>query len=131
MQLSLPYHINLFTKYLYENERYKTETNLFTNINNNTAPFASITWYQKEPLVCVVYSHCPTNDSYNKCIHTCCCLPCSYVTKPFGILQSVSKSQNVCISFRHSKKLIAFLSEKFVVKFPDFKIFRFNKKVII
>ena len=33
------------------------------NINNVTAPFVSITWHQKEPLGCGVYSHCPTNDS--------------------------------------------------------------------
>ena len=43
---------------------------------------------------------CPTNDSCNKCIHFCC-LPCSYVTKPFGVMQRVIKSQKVCISFTH------------------------------
>ena len=32
-------------------------------MTNNTAPFVSITWHQKEPLGCVVYSHCPTNDA--------------------------------------------------------------------
>ena len=52
---------------------------------NNTAPFVAITWHQKEPLDCAVYSHCPTNDSYNKCIEGCCYLLCNYVTKPFGI----------------------------------------------
>ena len=26
-------------------------------------------WHQKEPLGSVVYSHCPTNDTCNKCIH--------------------------------------------------------------
>ena len=31
------------TRFLNENERYKTDTNLFMNINNNTAPFVSIT----------------------------------------------------------------------------------------
>ena len=106
------------TTYLNENERYKTNTNLFMNINNNTAPFVSITWHQKEPLGCVVYSHCPTNDSYNNSIHSCC-LPCNYVTKPFGILQRVIKSQRVCISFGHSKSRYLFLLEKFVAKFSD------------
>ena len=69
---------------------------------NNTAPFASITSHQMEPLGCVVYSHCPTNDSDNKCI-CCCCLPCNYVTKPFDILQRVIKSQKVYISLEHSR----------------------------
>ena len=73
-------------------------TNLFVNINNNTAPFVFITWHQKEPLGCVVYSHCPTKDSYNKCIHSSC-LPWDYVIKPFGILQRVIKSQRVLTSF--------------------------------
>ena len=86
--------------YLNENERYKTNTNLFMNINNNTAPFILITWHQKEPLGCVVFSHCTTNDSYNKFIHSCC-LPCNYDTKSFSILRRVIKSQNVCISFGH------------------------------
>ena len=106
------------TTYLNENERHKTNTNLFMNINNNTAPFVSITWHQKEPLGCVVYSHCPTNDSYNNSIHSCC-LPCNYVTKPFGILQRVIKSQRVCISFGHSKSQYLFLLEKFLAKFSD------------
>ena len=56
-QLSL-YHIPKW-------ERNKTNTNLFKSITNNIAPFISITWHQKESLGCVVYSHCPTNDSYN------------------------------------------------------------------
>ena len=30
------------------------------NINNNNAPFVSLTWLQKKRLGCVVYSHCPT-----------------------------------------------------------------------
>ena len=72
------------------------------NINNKTAPFVSVTWHQIEPLGCVVYSHCPTNNSCNKCIHSSC-FPCNYVTKPFGILQRVIKSRKVCISFGHSK----------------------------
>ena len=61
---------------------------------NNTALFVSITWHQKEPLDCAVYVHCPTNDSYNNGIHDCC-LPCNYITKPFGILQTVIKSQKL------------------------------------
>ena len=92
------------TRFLNENERYKTDTNLFMNINNNTAPFVSITWLQKGPLGCVVYSHCPTNDSCNKYIHSCCCcLPCNYVTKPFGILQRIIKNQRVHISEKSLK----------------------------
>ena len=104
--------------YLNENERYKINTNLIMNINNTTAPFVSITWLQKEPLGCVVYSHCPTNDSCNKCIHSCC-LPCNYVTKPFGILWRVNKSQKVWISVGHSKSRHLFLLEMFVPKFSD------------
>ena len=71
-------------------------TNLFMNINNNTAPFVSLTWHQKETLGGVVYPHFPTNDSYDKCIYSSyCCLPCNYVNKPFDILQTVIKSQKV------------------------------------
>ena len=80
-------------------------------IFNWRTPFASITWHQKEPLGCVVYSHCPTNDSYNKCKH-CCCLPCSYVTKPFGTLQRVIKSERVCVSFGHSKSWYLFSQKR-------------------
>ena len=69
------------------------------NINSNTAPFVSITWHQRN-YCCVVYSHCPTNDSYNKCIHRCC-LPCNYSTKPFGIMQSVIKNQRVNLFYIH------------------------------
>ena len=105
------------TTYLNENERYKTNTNLFMNINT-TAPFVSIAWHQKEPLGCIVYSHYPTNDSYNKCIHSCC-LPCNDVTKPFGILQRVIKSQKVCISVGHGKSWYLFVLEKLVAKFSD------------
>ena len=103
--------------YLNENERYKTNTNLFMNINNNTAPFVSITWHQKEPLGCVVYSYCPTNDSYNKCIH--CCLPCNYFTKSFGILQRIIKSQKAFISVGNCKSWYLSLLEKLVAKFSD------------
>ena len=82
----------------------KTNTNLLKSITNNIAPFVSITWHQKEPLGCVVYSHCPTNDSYNICIHSCC-LPCNYVTKSFGILQRVIKSQRVYIYYSDLAKV--------------------------
>ena len=61
----------------------------------------------KDPLGCVVYSHYPANNSLKKCIHSCC-LPCNYVIKPFGVLQRVSKSQKVCISFGHSKSQYLF-----------------------
>ena len=70
---------------------------LYYNNNSCNKPFVSTNWHQKEPLGCVVYSHYPTNDSYNNSIHSCC-LPCNYVTKPFGILQMVIKSQRVHIS---------------------------------
>ena len=72
------------------------------DVSNNTSPFVSITRHQKELLGCVVYSNCPTNDSCNKCMHSCC-LPCNYVTKSFGILQRVIKNQKVCISFGYCK----------------------------
>ena len=105
-----------FTTYLNENERCKTNTHLFMNINNNTAPFASITWHQKEPLGCVGHSHFPTNDSYNKCIHGCC-LPCNYVTKPFGILRRVIKSQRVCILFGKSQSWYIFSKKSLWLNF--------------
>ena len=70
---------------------------LYCHNNSCNKPFASRNCHQKEPLGCVVYSHCPTNDSYNSSIHSCC-LPYYDVTKPFGILQRVIKSQRVHIS---------------------------------
>ena len=70
---------------------------LFYHSNNCNKSFASTNWHQKELLGCVVYPRCLTNDSYNNSIHSCC-LPCNYVTKPFGILQRVIKSQRVHIS---------------------------------
>ena len=73
--------------------------------NSCNKPFTSTNWHQKKPLGCVVHSHCPTNDSYNNSIHSCC-LPCNYVTKPFGILQRVIKSQRVHIS-ENSLKLLS------------------------
>ena len=85
-----------FTYHILKSEWKKTSTNLFRSITNNIAPFLSTTWHQKETFGCVVYSHCPTNDSYHKCIDSCC-LPCNYVTKSFGIFQRVLKSQKVFI----------------------------------
>ena len=38
---------------------------------------------------------------YNKSIHSCC-LPFNYVTKFFGILQRLIKSQKVLTLFEHS-----------------------------
>ena len=56
------------------------------NINNSTTPI-SINNMTPKRLGCVVYSHCLTNDSYNKCIYSCCCcLPSNYATKPHAIL---------------------------------------------
>lgn len=57
-------------------------------------------WHQlsdtkRDPWV-IIYQHCPTNDSYNSCIYNC--LPCSYVTQPFGILQRLIKIHRVPIS---------------------------------
>ena len=91
------------------------------NINNNTAPFVSTTWHLEEPLGCAVYSHCPTNDLYNKFIHGCC-LPSNYVAKPFGILQRVIKIQRVLVSpfIWTQQNSISFLSEKFVTKFSGY-----------
>ena len=53
----------------------------------------------------------PTNDSYSICIHSCC-LPCNYVTKPFGILQRVIKSQRVYIYHLDSAKVDTFSLRK-------------------
>ena len=77
---------------------------LYYNDNSCNKPFVSTNWHQKEPLGCAVYSHCPTNDSYNISIHSCC-LPCNYVTKPSGKLQRVIKSQRVYISGKNVKFL--------------------------
>ena len=109
-----------FTRYLNGNEMSKTDTSLFVNINNSTAPPVSIIRHQKEPLGCVVYSHCPTNNSYNRCIHSCCCcLPCNYVTKPFGILQRINKeSKGVYIIWTQQMSL-PFPSKKLLVKFSE------------
>ena len=62
----------------------------------------------------------PTNDSYNKCIHGWC-LPCHYVTMPFGILQRVIKTQRVLISpyIWTQQKSISLLSEIFVATFSN------------
>ena len=77
---------------------------LYYHNNSCNKPLASINWNQKEPLDWVVYSHCPINDSYNDSTHSCC-LPCHYVTKPFGILQKVIKSQRMHISEKSLKLL--------------------------
>ena len=76
----------------------------YTTIISCNKPFASKNWHQKEPFGRVVYSHCPTYDSYNNSIHSCC-LPWYYVTKPFGILRRVIKSQRVHISDKNFKLL--------------------------
>ena len=89
----------------------KTSINLFKSFTNDIAPFVSITWHQKEHLGCVVYSHCPTNGSYNICIHSCC-LPCNYVTKPFGIMQRVIKSPEVYIYHLDIAKVDTFTLRK-------------------
>ena len=89
----------------------KTSINLFKSFTNDIAPFVSITWHQKEHLGCVAYSYCPTNDSYNICIHSCC-LPCNYVTKPFGIMQRVIKSPKVYIYHLDITKVDTFTLRK-------------------
>ena len=100
------------------------------SITNNIAPFVSIKWHQKEPLGCVVYSHCPTNDSYNICIHSCC-LPCSYVTKPFGILQRIIRSQRVYIYHLDSAKADIFSLRKVKAdKFSEIFKFKFSGLMI-
>ena len=68
----------------------------------------------------------PTNDSHNICIHNCC-LPCSYVTKPFRILQGVIKSQRVHIYHLDSAKSDTFSLRKVsVAKFPEIFKFKFS-----
>ena len=63
--------------------------------------------------------------THTTCIHSCC-LPCNYVTKPFGILQRVIKSQRVYIyhldlakvdTFSLRKVKAAKFSENFKFKF--------------
>ena len=104
----------------------RTNINSFKSFTNDIAPFVSITWHQKEPMGCVVYSHCPTNDSYNICIHSCC-LPCNYVTKPFGILQGVIKSQKVYIYHLDIAKVDTFTLRKVCGKiFKKIWFFKFS-----
>ena len=75
---------------------------------------------------CVVYSHCLTNDSYNICIHSCC-LPCNYVTEPFGILQRVIKSQRVYIYHLDLAKVDTFSLRKVkAAKFSEIFMFKFS-----
>ena len=71
-------------------------------------------------------SHCPTNDLYNICIQSCC-LPCNYVTKPFGILQRVIKSQRVYIYHLDSAKSDTFSLRKVkAAKFSENFNFKFS-----
>ena len=101
------------------------------NITNNSVPSVSIRWRQKEILGCVVYSHCPTNDSCSKCKHRCC-LTCNYVTKPFGILKRVIKSEKVCISIGQSNCRYLFSHKSLWQNSQTcFKIFRSIEKVIL
>ena len=55
--------------------------------------------------------NCPTNDSYNICIYSFC-LPCNYVTRPFGILQRVIKIQRVYIYHLNLAKIDIFSLRK-------------------
>ena len=82
---------------------------LYYNNNSCNRPFLSTNWHQKEPLGCVVYPHCPTNDSYDNSTHSCC-LPCNYVTKPFGILQRVIYQRVICQRVHISEKSLRLLS---------------------
>ena len=75
---------------------------------------------------CAVYSHFPTNDSYNICIHSCC-LPCNYVNKPFGILQRVIKGQMVHIHHSDLAKGDTFSPRKVsAAKFLEIFKFKFS-----
>ena len=66
------------------------------------------------------------NESYSICIHNCW-LPCSYVTKPFGILQRVIKSQRVHIYHLDSAKGDTFSLRKVsVAKFSEIFKFKFS-----
>ena len=51
----------------------------------------------------MLYTHIAQLMTHTTCIHSCC-LPCNYVTKPFGILQRVIKSQRVHIYHLHPAK---------------------------
>ena len=86
----------------------------------------------KAALGLCLYSHWPTNDSYNKYIH-CYCLPCNYVTKPLDIFQRVIKSLKVCISFGRSKCLYLFSQgiNMWLNLHTYFYIFKSNEKEII
>ena len=86
---------------------------------HNTAPVLSITWHPKEPLDCAVYSHCPINDSCNSFIQGGRCLHYSYVTKPFGILQGVIKSQKLI----HSKSWYFFSQKSLWLSFQTSGLF--------
>ena len=74
---------------------------------------------------CVLYSHSPSNDSYNKCMH-CCCLSCDYVAAYLAIMLRLCWHIAEVISYTYiyitwtQQKLILFVSEKFVAKFLDF-----------
>ena len=86
-------------------------------------------WPWQEPLGCVVYSYRSTNDSCNICIHSCC-LPYNYVTKPFGILQRVIKSQRVYIYHLDTAKIDTFSLRKVKeAKFSENFNFKFSGQV--
>ena len=87
----------------------KTNTNSFKSITNNISPFVSKTWHH---LGSVVYSYCPTNDSYNICIHSYC-LPCNYVTEPFwAYCRGYLRVKGCTYIIWTRQKLKPFLSEK-------------------
>ena len=69
------------------------------------------------------YTHIAQLMIHTICMYSCC-LPCNYVTKPFGILQRVIQSQRVYIYHLVSAKVDTFsLTKVSAAKFSE--IFKF------
>ena len=74
----------------------------------------------------VLYTHIAQLMTHTTYIHSCC-LPCNYVTKPFGILQRVIKSQRVYIYHFDSPKVDTFSLRKVkAAKFSEIFQFKFS-----
>ena len=68
----------------------------YVNINNATAFLVLITWHQKEPLVCVVYSHYPTDDSTAHVYRSAAYLAIMLLSLSY--IAKVTKNQKIFIS---------------------------------
>ena len=113
------------TKYLNEIETYKTNTDLFININKILQPLYHEHDTKRNPWV-VFYTHIAQLMTHTTYVHSCC-LPCNYVTKPFGILQTVIKSQRVYLYHLDSAKVDIFSLRKVkAAKFSENFIFKFS-----